>query len=176
MAKVNKKKSREELAFPIATIPCLSHPVRPTENSIVIKQIIRGAIQGAYRKKLPNEPSPYSSDYGKKQLPLVTDEQVQFVTHLIESLQPADAIEAALASQFAITYIRGLDRSQGEYPGDLNSTLQLFEFGHQVLEALQKYRTKGAQLIQVQYNHNQGQINNYKVVGKDNPQPTIEVN
>ncbi len=170
-----KKQSREELAFPVATIPNLSHPTKPANNPAVIKQIIRGAIQGAFHRQTPSEPNPYSSDYGKKQKPVVTEEQIQFVTHLIESLEPANAIEAALASQFAITYIRGLEKSQGCHTNDLNLTIQLFEFGHQVLEAFQKYRCKGAQLISVNYNHNQGQINNIKIVEKEDSQPTIEV-
>lgn len=87
-----QKQTREDLAFPIAVIPKMSAPVKPQENSGVIKLIIRGAIKGAYRLKTPSEPGYYSSDYGKKQKPLVTREQVELVTHLIESLQPADAI------------------------------------------------------------------------------------
>lgn len=168
-----KKKTQEELAFPIAKIPTFTQPTRPAENPIVIRQIILGAIQGAYHLKTPSKPSPYSHDYGKKQKPLVTEEQIQLVTHLIESLQPADAIEAALASQFAITYIRGLIKAQ-DY-NSTSSTLELFEFGHQVLEALTKYRTKGAQLINVLYNHNQAQINNFNMTKNETKQPTIQV-
>jgi len=169
----NKKKSREDLAFPVATIPSLTKPVQPTENPLVLKKIIQGAIQGAYRLRTPSEPSSYSSEYGKKQQPLVSEEQVQLVTHLIESLQPTNAIEAALAAQFAITYVRGLEESSDTY--GLSKALELFGFSHQVLEALQKFRSKGAQLISVNYNHNQGQINNIQVVEKDDPQQVIEV-
>ena len=173
---MSKDTSREDLAFPVSTIPSLSKPIKPAENPIVLRKIIQGAIKGAFQIKTPSEPSSYSSDYGKPQQPLVSEEQIQLVTHLIESLQPVDAIEAALASQFAITYIRGLEKSQGSYPIDLNSAVQLFEFGHQVLEAMTKYRTKGAQLINVQYNHNQAQVNNFNI-SKNNPeQPTLKVN
>ena len=45
--------------------------------------------------------------------------------------------------------------------------LDLFEFGHKVLEVLQKYRNRGAQQISVQYNVNQGQVVNIKNVKKD---------
>lgn len=93
------------------------------------------------------------------------------IVHLIESLQPLDAIEAALASQFAITYIRGLEESSKEY-SNCSTMMELFEFGHQVLEAYQKYRSKGAQQISVQYNVNQGQVVNIKNIGKEN-QPII---
>ncbi|MEI8366659.1 MAG: hypothetical protein WCF65_09620 [Parachlamydiaceae bacterium] len=172
---MDHKNTREELAFPVPVIPKMGALEKPRENPNVIKSIIRGAIQGAYQLKTPSEPSSYSPDYGKEQAPLISEEQIQIVTHLIESLQPTDAIEAALASQFVITYIRGLKTAQGSYPVDLNSTIQLFEFGHQVLETLTKYRIKGAQLINVQYNHNQGQINNIKVVEQVNREETIEV-
>jgi hypothetical protein len=40
---------------------------------------------------------------------------MEMIINLIESLQPTDAIEAALASQFAITYIRGLEESLKDY-------------------------------------------------------------
>lgn len=173
MAK-KKKRTIEEMAFPIAKIPTFAQPTRPAENPNVIRQIILGAIQGAYHLKTPIEPSPCSYNYGKKQPPLVTQDQIQFVTHLIESLQPTDAIEAALASQFVISYIRGLDASTGSY--SIDHIIRCFEFGHQVIETLTKYRTKGAQQIQVNYNHNQGQINNIKVVEKEDLQPIIEVN
>ncbi|MGK5594259.1 MAG: hypothetical protein ACSNEK_02750 [Parachlamydiaceae bacterium] len=99
---------------------------------------------------------------------------MDMIIHLIESLQPADAIEAALASQFAITYIRGLEESSKEYSNN-TSMMELFEFGHQVLETLNRYRTKGAQLISVNYNHNQGQINNIKIVDGEKQHETIEV-
>jgi hypothetical protein len=165
-----KNKSREDLAFPIAAIPKIGAQAKPQVNPGVIKSIIRGAIKGAYQLKTPSEPSSYGSDYGNKQKALVTEEQIQLVTHLIESLQPADVIEAALASQFAISYIQGLKAS--EYSSKM---MDLFRFGHEVLEAMTKYRTKGAQLINVQYNHNQGQINNIKVVESENQKETIEV-
>lgn len=169
-----RKKSREDLAFPVAVVPRLGLQIRPQENPDVIRKIIQGAIKGAYELKTPSEPSSYDREYGKKQKPIVTEEQIQFVTHLIESLQPADAIEAALASQFAITYIRGLAAASENY-STLEQTLPWFEFGHQVIETLTKYRTKGAQLINVQYNHNQGQINNIKVIESKQQKETIEV-
>lgn len=168
-----KKQTREDLAFPVAVIPKLGASTKPQENPTVIKAIIRSAIKGSYQLKSPIQPHQHHHEYGKKQKPLVTEEESQLVTHLIESLEPANAIEAALASQFAIAYIRGLEKAQGEYSSDMNSTIQLFEFSHRVLEALQRFRTKGAQLINVQYNHNQGQINNIKVIEKTDPQTTM---
>lgn len=88
---------------------------------------------------------------------MATQEQMDMVIHLIESLQPTDAIEVALASQFAITYIRGLDESSAEY-SSTSSMMELFEFGHKVLETLTRYRTKGAQLISVNYNQGTSRV------------------
>lgn len=170
-----KKKflSVEDKYFPVTTVPNLSNHVRPKENPAVVKKIIQGAIQGAFHLATPGE---YDIKYNKATV--VPEEQIQLVVHLIESLEPANAIEAALASQFVISYIQGLKSSQKDGPVYLNTTLRLFEFGHQVLEALQKFRTKGAQLINVQYNHNQGQINNIKVVEveKGNLKDVMEIN
>jgi hypothetical protein len=157
----------QDIAFPIATIPSFSRPTKPAENPAAIKKIIRGAIQGAFQKRTPSD---YDYKYHKDAMPYVSEEDTQLVIHLIESLQPADVIEAALASQFAISYIQGLkhaiDHSQ--------KMLELFSFGHQVLDTLQKFRSKGAQQIQVNYNHNQGQINNIKINEKESQHPIIE--
>lgn len=164
---MNHNESLEDRFFPVATIPKINQISKPLENPSVIKKIIQGAIQGAYQK---NVPSDYDLKYGNP-TPMPED-QIQVITHLIESLQPQDAIEAALASQFVITYVQGLKSSIDHS----TRMMELFGFGHQVLETLTKYRTKGAQLINVQYNHNQGQINNIKVVEKENSQPIMEVN
>ena len=92
---------------------------------------------------------------------------MEMVVALIESLQPVDAIEAALASQFVITYIRGMEESGKDHSNN-DVIMDLFRFGHEVLEAFQKYRSKGAQQISVQYNVNQGQILNIKNAAKEN--------
>lgn len=167
-----KKKNLEDVYYPVPATFTLEKPDKPKVNSAIIKQIIRGAVKGAYELKNPRE-----YDYqGNRIKPtaVATQEQMDMVIHLIESLQPADAIEAALASQFAITYIRGLEGSSKDYSND-SDMMELFNFGHQVLETLTKYRTKGAQLISVNYNHNQGQINNIKIVDNEKHAETIEV-
>jgi hypothetical protein len=164
-----KKKNLEDIYYPVPQDFCLTKPEKPPMNKGVIKQIIQGAVKGAFKLKPPFR---YSGDRDKPK-PVATQEQMDMVIHLIESLQPVDAIEAALASQFAITYIRGLQESSGEY-ANMSNMLNLFEFGHQVLEAFQKYRSKGAQQISVQYNVNQGQVVNIKNVRPENQPITLE--
>lgn len=159
-----KKQSIEDQFFPVSTIPKLNQLSKPTENPEIIKKIIQGAVRAAYHRKLPDS---YDLKYRKKDLPSMseTEEQITFITHLIESLQPRDTIEVTLAAQYIIAYIRGMEIGEGI--NNIANALRLFQFGHQVLEALNKYRTKGAQFINVQYNHNQGQINNYKIVTEE---------
>ena len=166
-----KRKNLEEIYYPVTTDFSLEKSNKPPLNNAVIRQIIKGAVKGAYKLK---NPSQYDyKGYPVKPKAVATPEQIDMVIHLIESLQPRDAVEAALASQFAITYIRGLEDSAKEHSS--NSMMELFEFGHKVLETLTKYRTKGAQIISVNYNHNQGQINNIKIVEGSIQPEIIEV-
>jgi hypothetical protein len=162
-----QKKSPEDIYYPIPQDFNLIRTDRPPPNQGVIRQIIRGTIKAAYSLKDPPQ-WDYQDNYIKPKA-VATNDQVEMVIHLIESLQPADAIEAALASQFAITYIRGMD-AINEY----NVSTDLFEFGHKVLEALQKYRSKGAQQISVQYNVNQGQVVNIKTVKSEDQPVTLD--
>ena len=98
-----KNKDIEEIYYPISANFTLNKPTKPTTNNAVIRNIIKGAVKGAYKLK---NPSQYDyKGYPVKPKAVATQEQMDMVIHLIESLQPADAIEAALASQFAITYI-----------------------------------------------------------------------
>jgi len=167
---VAKKKNLEDIYYPVPqnVNPISSKP--PLKNEI-IKRIIQGAVKGAYRLKNPSGWDYQGNPVRAK--PVATQEQMEMITNLIESLQPTDAIEAALASQFAITYIRGMEESSKDY-SNASSMIELFEFGHQVLEAYQKYRSKGAQQISVQYNVNQGHVVNIKNVGKENQPITLE--
>lgn len=168
-----KKKNLEDVYYPVPQNQTLMRQEKVPLNHEVIKKIVQGAVKGAYKLK---NPRAYDyQGYAIKPKAVATQEQMDMVIHLIESLQPTDAIEAALASQFAITYIRGLEESSEEYSSK-SSMMELFEFGHKVLETLTRYRTKGAQLISVNYNHNQGQINNIKIVEGEKQPDTIEVN
>jgi hypothetical protein len=167
MAKREKRNS-EDIYYPLPGdfIPIKAD--RPPANQDVVRRIIRGTVKAAYRLKDPAE-WDYLGNYVKPKA-VATHEQMEMVIHLIESLQPVDAIEAALASQFAITYIRGIEMAEGYS----SVPIDLFEFGHKVLEALQKYRSKGAQQISVQYNVNQGQVVNIKNVKKEEQPVTLD--
>ena len=161
------EKSPEDIYYPVPQDFNPISPDRPLSNREVIRRIIQGTIKAAYRLKDPPQ-WDYQDNYIKPKA-VATNEQVEMVMHLIESLQPADAIEATLASQFAITYIRGIEAAE-EY----SVPIDLFEFGHKVLEALQKYRSKGAQQISVQYNVNQGQVVNIKTVKSEELPATLD--
>ncbi len=165
-----KQKRPEEIYYPI---PEDFNPIRsdkPPSNQGVIRQIIRGSIKAAYELKDPPQ-WDYHDNYIKPKA-VATNEQVEMVIHLIESLQPVDAIEAALASQFAITYIKAMETK--DHCGSSSIDLELFEFGHKVLDIFQKYRSRGAQQISVQYNVNQGQVVNIKNIKPEGGPETLE--
>jgi hypothetical protein len=170
-ASMAKQKNLEDIYYPVPQNFCITQPEKPPINRDVIKLIIRGAVKGAYRLKNPSLRDYHGNPIRAK--PVATQEQMDMIVHLIESLQPSDAIEAALASQFAITYIRGMEESSKDYSNS-STMIELFEFGHQVLESYQKYRSKGAQQISVQYNVNQGQVVNIKNVRKEDQPITLE--
>jgi len=169
---MTKKKKLDDIYFPVPQNLNVTQVEKAEINKDVIKRIIQGAVMMAFKISRPDR-CDYNGNPVRAKAK-ATDEQMEMVIHLIESLQPQDAIEAALASQFAVTYIRGMNTSQY-----FNLNLELFEFGHKALETLQKYRSKGAQQISVQYVH-QGQIVNDPVVNiktsrKKKPEPvTIE--
>lgn len=169
-AVTKKRKTAEDIYYPV---PEDFNPIRaerPLNNKEVVKRIIQGAVRLAYSLK-PPKPWDYNGNATKLKVE-ATSEQMEMVMHLVESLQPADAIEAALASQFVVTYIRAMEATS-DY-GSISIDLELFEFGHQALEALQKYRSRGAQQINVQYNVNQGQVVNIKNVKKDDQPVTLD--
>lgn len=164
-----KKKRPEDIYYPVPQSFTIAKTDRPPINQSVIRRIVQGAVKAAYGLKEPAKHDWHGNPV--KAMPVATDEQVEMVLHLIEALQPQDAIEATLASQYAITYLKAME---GNYQGVPAVDLELLGFGHQVLEVLQKYRSKGAQLISVHYNVNQGQVVNIKNV-KENQPPTLEV-
>ena len=97
---------------------------------------MQGSVKAAYELKNPSDYEIKYQGAGKKAV--ATGDQIEMIMHLIETLQPADAIEAALASQFAITYARGIETS-------VEHTIQidLFEFGHKALETAPKVSQQG---------------------------------
>ncbi len=78
--------SRQDLAFPITIIPSLTQPVKIEENPEVVRQSILGALMGAHQLKTPIEAREWDPNYGKKQKASVSEEQIQLVINLIESL------------------------------------------------------------------------------------------
>lgn len=156
---MGKKKPREDMYFPIPQGISLRPSSQFEDDPGLTRQIVRQTLQAAYRRDMPEPPGPWHHDYGKKPKPLVSDEQVLHVTSLLQAIQPTNAVESALAAQFVACHTYGMREFTK------NSTkwaLNLFEHSHKALDALQKYRNKGQQQINVQYNVNQGQVVNIK--------------
>lgn len=159
MAKKTKK-SLEDICFPVPQNFSLTTttPATIESNETVKKSLFQQTIQTAYQIKIP---SNFTSSYNyEKPYQLVSEEQVEMVSSLFQSLQPRDAVEATLAQQFIIVHLQAIKSANG---GVCEKDIKKFELTHQILETLQKYRCKGAQQISVQYVH-QGQIVNDQVV------------
>lgn len=169
---MSKKKSNEDIYFPVPRDLSLNNLETIYEGTGVKKQIVQQALKAAYTLKTPSEPGPWSPEYGKKTKALVSSDQIELVISLMQSLQPKDAIEAALAAQFVATYMQGMKSLQSGYT---KQGIPMLEFGHKVLDTLQKYRNKGSQQIQVNYNVNQGQVFNLKNTKVDNQSVVGEV-
>lgn len=156
---MSKKKPREDAYFPIPQDISLRNSDQFTDNPILTKRVIRETLQAAYRRETPSPLGNYHQDYGKKPKPLVSDEEVMHVTNLLQAIQPMNAVESALAAQFVACHTGGMREMTRNYT---KWALNLFEHSHRALDALQKYRNKGQQQINVQYNVNQGQVVNIK--------------
>lgn len=165
-----KKRTVEDICLPVPQNISFSRPSSVESNENLKKYLFRQTLQTAYRAEVPYT---FTSSYNpEKPYPLVTEEQVATVLSFFQALQPQDAIEVALFQQFIIVHIQAIEAAVSRIG---ESHIKKFELSHQILETLTRYRTKGAQLINVQYNHNQGQINNIKVIKEEAEPPTVEV-
>ena len=149
-----KRKTIADVRLPIPSKLSLSNP--PTTQGLkpkLQKQIVQQAVQAAYS----------ITDYDLKRYgqpdQLVADENINMVTNLIQSIQPTNSVEAALAVQFTSTYIQGMRQLQS---GNCRWALPLLALSQTSLDSLNRYRNKGMQQINVQYNVNQGQVVNIK--------------
>ncbi|GEM_PF-3601109 len=129
-------------------------------DPILQKQILHLAIQAAYS----------ISDYDVKERSVdwngrvdikakVASDKINLVMSLMQSLQPTNAVEAALAAQFTAMHIRGMEDLTNN---NERTALQLLAFSQQTLDSFNKYRNKGMQQINVQYNVNKGQVVNIR--------------
>jgi hypothetical protein len=151
------KRTLKDICFPVpqnfaltTTTPATIH-----SNETVKKSLFQQTIQAAFQITIPYT---FTSEYDRERpYQLVSEEQIEMVSNLFQALQPQDAVEAALAQQFIIVHLQAIRKVKD---GVDDRDIKKFELTHSILETLQKYRTKGAQLINVQYNVNQGQIFN----------------
>jgi hypothetical protein len=146
-----------DISLPISQDQPLNTP-SPTQvlKPDLQKQMVRQALKAAYSV------SDYDSEQNSEFTPakqLVSDDKIDMVTALMQSLQPTNAVEAALAIQFTVTHIQGVKQLQSKM---VKAAIPLFAFSQTTLDSLNRYRNKGMQQINVQYNVNQGQVVNIK--------------
>ena len=163
-------KDVRDICFPMPQNFSLSVPAKIDSKENVKRYLFQQTVQTAYKKQIP---SNFTSSYNPvSPHQIVTDDEIENVVSLFQAIGPQDALEMALAQQFIITHIQAINAvSTGMNERDIKK----FELTHQILETLTKYRCKGAQQIQVNYNHNQGQINNIRVMEPEKQQEPIEV-
>lgn len=162
-------KSLEDICFPVPQNFSLSVPAKIESKEKVTKYVFQQTIQAAYQRKVPYN---FTSSYDPvTPYQLVSEEEIENVVGLFQAFQPQDALEVALAQQFIVTHLQAMKSVNS---GICERDIRKFELTHRILETLMKYKTKGAQQIQVNYNHNQGQINNIKVEATIQQEP-IEV-
>lgn len=149
-----KRKTIADLRLPIPSKLSLS--CAPSSQGLkpkLQKQIVLQAVKAAYS----------ITDYDLKRYgqpdQLVSDENINMVTDLIQSLKPTNSVEAALAVQFTSTYLQGMKMLQS---GNARWAMPLLALSQTSLDSLNRYRNKGMQQINVQYNVNQGQVVNIK--------------
>lgn len=163
-------KNLDDICFPVPQNFSLNVPAHIDSNEKVKRHIFQQTLQTAYKISIP---SNFTSSYCREEPhQLVSDEQIETVVSLFQALQPQDALEIALSQQFIVIHIQAMISAK---TGLSDRDLKKFELSHQIIETLMKYRNKGSQQIQVNYNHNQGQINHIKVVESGKQLETIEV-
>jgi len=152
-----RKKKLEDVCFPVPKGMSLSVSQKVDENVTLKNHLFQQTIQTAYQIKIPYS---FTTSYEpERPYQLTTEEQTETVANLFQAIQPKDAVELALAQQFIVVHLQAIDSAMS---GISEKDIKKFELTHQILETLTKYRTRGAQLINVQYNLNQGQIVNIK--------------
>lgn len=157
-----KKRTLEDICFPVprkfSLTTTTNTPIPINSNETVKKHLFQQTIQTAFQVKVPYN---FTNSYNpEKPYQLVSEEQIEIVSSLFHALQPQDAVEAALAQQFIIIHLQAI---KAVSDGVCEKDIKKFELTHHILETLQKYRSKGAQQISVQYVH-QGQIVNDQIV------------
>lgn len=166
-----KKRKMEEICFPVPKNFLM--PAAPAQVSPRVKaDIFRKTVQGAFQISIP---SRFTTSYQpEKPHQIASDDQLAMIASLFEALNPENAVEMALAQQFIVVHMQAI--SSATTSSGLGSfDLKMLELSHQIIETFLKLKTKGAQIIQVQYNHNQAQYNNVTINKNSNKNETIDV-
>lgn len=156
----HKKELNEEqvldIRLPIpSNFSLSSQPPQPLEPKLQ-KRLLREALKAAYEQ---NDHAATMIPFTGQIEQLIEDDKIEIVSSLLQSLQPTNSVEAALAIQFIVTHIQGLNSLKA---GNARWGMPLLAFSQTALDSLHRYRNKGMQQINVQYNVNQGQVVNIK--------------
>lgn len=152
--KITKYVEPDQICFPLPND--LSASITPTANSDLLKHLLRMTLKISFKKE---SPARYELEYGEIGQ-RIDDRDIEMVVSLWQSLAPSDSVEAALAMQFIVMHIQGIQEFQRDSYKSKKEVI--LEMSHKALEMLQRYRAKGAQQYLVQYNINRGQVVNIR--------------
>ncbi len=97
----------------------------------------------------------------------VDDIAIDSVISLVKGVNPQDAVEMILASQFVATHFLALAKLSSTNSTDTSHGMMLMRLSHQALETLQKYRSKGSNINVNYFVHNEGQAVLQTSIGKN---------
>jgi len=132
------------------TIPKKLQPIVKAfyaESEGVAKALIIQAVKAIYG----DDDDPFAHIYEAKQQ--ITNEELEGVCALMQSLKPKDMFEALFAAQIVVSHMLGMSKLSKKSSHDQDMGLKLLRFSNEALCKLQKKRSGGMQNITVSYNH-----------------------
>lgn len=87
----------------------------------------------------------------------ITNEQLEDICALMQSIKPTDGLEAILAAQIIVSHMLGMRKMAKGLHEDQRLGLKMFQFSSEAMTRLQKKRSGGMQNVTVNYNYNSTQ-------------------
>lgn len=118
------------------------------ESEDVAKALIIQASRAIYN--VDDDEDSFSYSRGKQN---ITDDELQVVCGLMQSLKPQDMLEALYAAQIIVSHVLGMRKLAKSCYEEQRIGLNMLRFSNEALGHLQKKRSGGMQNITVNYNY-----------------------
>lgn len=93
-------------------------------------------------------------DYSMKKKHIITNEDIEEICTLMQSIKPVDVLEAIIAAQIVVTHMLGMRKLATEHFADQHLGLKMLRFSADAMQQLQRKRSGAMQNITVNYNYN----------------------